>query len=118
MCQNKKKGWCYYMAEGAREDYLLIKIIESGKFFNVDHFINQCSVSHDQSIRWLTEHENVAITSNDIGGSGGIDFIVTLHILQHWWQRNFATLHKLQHCIYFTIDDSATLQHCINCNIA
>ena len=40
MCQNKNKGWCYYMTEGAREDYLLIKIIENGKFFNEDHLRN------------------------------------------------------------------------------
>ena len=40
MCQSKKIRWCYYMTKGAREDYLLIKVIENGKIFNENHFRN------------------------------------------------------------------------------
>ena len=28
----RQKGWCYYKIEGAREDYLLIKVIEKERF--------------------------------------------------------------------------------------
>ena len=33
VCQSKEEGWCYYMTEGAREDYLWIQVIENGKIF-------------------------------------------------------------------------------------